>query len=57
MSSLQSMLFELPVVPNFHSIQFASFAVVALAFISRLFLRSPKLGKALPTPGGKKDRF
>lgn len=55
MSYLQVMPFDLPILPVFHSIHFASFTIVILAFISRLFLRSPKVGRALPTPGGEKE--
>lgn len=38
-------------------IRFASAAIVVLFIVSKIFFGPKKLGKALPTPGGKTQRI
>ncbi|KAK5957797.1 hypothetical protein OHC33_000986 [Knufia fluminis] len=53
MSSAQLTMLTVPVeVMTLHSLQLATVAVVVLSFAAKLFSRSRKVGKPLPTPGG-----
>lgn len=53
MSSAQLRMLAVPVeVVTLHSLQLATVAFLVLSFAAKLFSRSRKVGKALPTPGG-----